>query len=247
MLELNKLYCMDCVEGMRQMDNGSVDMVLSDLPFEITENDWDKAILPVPMFKQLNRIIKSDGAIVLMSAGLYTAELILANKIYYRYSYVWKTKEKRNFLNANRMPLRQHIDIPVFYKLLPVYNPQKTHGHKPVNKYTKHSSDGSNYGKTTIGVSGGGQTDRYPTTIIDIPYRTITNRLHPTQKPVELMEWFIKTYTVPGQLVLDITAGSGTTAEACMQLQRNFIGFELNPEYISIAERRLSAVQLRMV
>jgi DNA modification methylase len=198
------------------------------VPFEITENEWDIVIPPVPMFEQLNRVIKDNGAIILMSAGLCTAELILANSKYYRYTLIWKTKERRNFLNANRMPLRQHIEVPVFYKSLPVYNPQKTYGHKPVNKYKKHSSDGSNYGKTKINTEGGGQTDRYPTSIIDIPYKSIKKkeRIHPTQKPAEVMEWIIKTFTNEGMTVLDFAAGGGTTAIACINTNRKFICFE---------------------
>ena len=188
MLDINKIYLGNCLELLKNIESNSIDMIISDLPFAMTENNWDEIIPIKPMFQELNRVIKDNGVIALMSAGIFTAKLIIGNKKYYRYSCIWKTKEKTNFLNANKMPLRQHIDIPIFYNRLPIYNPQKTTGHKPINFYTKHSSDGSNYGKTCIGVSGDGNTDRFPTTIIDIPYKTIKNneRLHPTQKPVEL-------------------------------------------------------------
>ncbi|QCH27344.1 DNA-methyltransferase [Clostridium tyrobutyricum] len=249
---INLIINGDCIEVLQTIKSKSIDLVLSDLPFEMTENTWDKIIPIIPMFDELNRVIKDNGAIVLMSAGSFTAELILSNKKYYRYSWIWKPKEKTNFLNANRMPLRQHIDIPVFYRNLPTYNAQKTYGHKPVNKYRKHSSDGSNYGKTKIGTSGGGQTDRYPTTIIDIPYKTIKNRLHPTQKPVELYEYLIKTYTNEGDTVLDFAAGSCTLAEAAINRNRKYICIEKEKEYYSKANERIKkhllyGQQLKMV
>jgi site-specific DNA-methyltransferase (adenine-specific) len=244
MIETKEIFInSDCLEqdGIPKIPSGSVNLVLCDLPFEMTKNYWDKIIPTAPMFKEINRVIKENAAVLLMSAGSYTAELIKGNEQFYRYSMVWKTKERRNFLNANRMPLRQHIDIPVFYKKLPVYNPQKTEGHKLVNSYTKHSSDGSNYGKTKIGTSGGGQTDRYPTTIIDIPYKTISikDRLHSTQKPVELYEWIIKTFSNEGDTVLDFAAGSGTAAIACKNLNRKFICFEKDVEIYKKAYKRV--------
>lgn len=233
----------DCLgtEGLSKLPSKSIDFIICDLPFEMTENHWDKIIPPVPMFKELNRVIKDNGAIALMSAGIFTAELMLSNKKHYRYSWVWKTKERRNFLNASRMPLRQHIDIPIFYKKLPIYNPQKTYGHNPVNKYRQHTNAGKNYGKTKIGMEGGGQTDRYPTTVIDIPYKTIkiSERVHETQKPVELYEWLIKTYTHEGMTVLDFAAGGGTAAIACMNTGRKFICFEKDSEIYKRAYKRV--------
>lgn len=239
---INEIIHGDCIEVLKEIKDNSIDFILSDLPFEMTENKWDKIIPTVPMFNELNRVIKDNGVIALMSAGLYTAELMLANKKWYRYSWIWKPKEKTNFLNANRMPLRQHIDIPVFYKNLPVYNPQKTYGHKPMNKYCKHKSDGSNYGKTVINTSGGGQTERYPTTIIDIPYKTIGSkeRLHPTQKPVELYEYLIRTYTNTGMTVLDIAAGSCTLSEAAINTDRHYICIEKEEIYCRIGRERVN-------
>lgn len=230
---LERIINADCMEILKNFNDKSVDMVLSDLPFNMTNNKWDNTIPIIPMFNELNRIVKDNGIIVLMSAGLFTAELILSNRKYYRYSLVWKPKEKTNFLNAKKMPLRQHIDIPVFYKKLPTYNPQKTQGHKAMNKYTKHSSDGSNYGKTIIGSSGGGRTDRYPTSIIDIPYKSIksSERIHPTQKPTELYEYLIKTYTNKNDFVLDIAAGSCTLAEAAINTNRNYMCIEKEEQY----------------
>jgi len=145
---INQIINGNCLEIMKKIESNSIDMILSDLPFEMTENEWDKIIPFEPMWEQILRITKDNAAIVFMSAGMFTAELMLSNKKHYRYSWVWKPKEKANFLNANRMPLRQHIDILVFYKKLPIYNPQKTHGHKPINKYKQHTTAGANYGKT---------------------------------------------------------------------------------------------------
>jgi DNA modification methylase len=238
-LEINKIYNMDCLIGMKSVPDKSINMILSDLPFEITENAWDKIIPLVPMWEQFKRIITDNGAIVLMACQPFASELILSNKKLFRYEFAWKMKHPRNFLNANRMPLRSHINIPVFYKKLPVYNPQKTFGHKPVNKYCKHSSDGSNYGKTKINTEGGGQTSRYPTTVIDIKYKAIKDRIHSTQKPVELLEWLIKTYTVPGQLVLDCAMGAGTTAVACWNTGRDYIGYELDSDIFQKAIKRV--------
>lgn len=238
---INQIINDDCLNALKAIEDNSIDLVISDLPFEMTENEWDKIIPIKPMFDELNRVIKDNGIIALMSAGLFTAELMTGNKKYYRYSWIWKPKEKTNFLNANRMPLRQHIDIPIFYKRLPIYNPQKTTGHKPMNRYTKHSSDGSNYGKTKIGTCGGGNTDRFPTTIIDIPYKAIKNgeRLHPTQKPVELYEYLIKTYTNERSTVLDFCAGSCTLAEAAINTNRNYICIEKNKQYFNKGIERI--------
>lgn len=239
---------------MKKIESNSIDMVLCDLPFEMTNNEWDKIIPFEPMWEEVLRITKDNAAIVFMSAGIFTAELMLSNKKFYRYSWMWKPREKTNFLNASRMPLRQHIDIPVFYKSLPVYNPQKTSGHKPVNKYKKHTNAGNNYGKTKIGGEGGGQTDRYPTTVIDIPYKPIkiADRIHPTQKPTELYEYLINTYTNVGGTVLDIAAGSCTLAEAAINTDRNYICIEKEKSYYlqgkSRVEKRLSkGLQLKIV
>ncbi|NFA60391.1 site-specific DNA-methyltransferase [Clostridium botulinum] len=241
MLEVNNIYLGNCLEIMKKIDDKSIDMVLSDLPFGMTNNEWDKAIPFEPMWQEINRIAKDNASIALMAAGVFTSELVVSNKKYYRYSWIWKPKEKSNFLNANRMPLRQHINIPIFYKSLPVYNPQKTYGHKPVKKYKQHTTAGANYGKTKIGMEGGGQTDRYPTTIIDIPYNTIKikDRIHPTQKPVELYEYLIKTYTNEEGIALDFTAGSCVLAEACINTNRNYICIEKEKKYCNKAKERI--------
>lgn len=233
----------DCLgtKGMPSLKPKSVDLIIADLPFEQTSNEWDKIVPFKPMWEQINRIKKDTVAVLLMGMQPFTTLLNASNLKEYRYEYIWKMKEKRNFLNANRMPLREHLNISVFYKKLPVYNPQKTEGHKPVKKYKQHTNAGQNYGKTKIGMEGGGQTDRYPTSVIDIPYKTIKikDRIHSTQKPVELLEWLILTYSNPGAVVLDFTAGGCTTAVASITTGRKFICIEKDKEIFQRACTRV--------
>lgn len=200
----------DCLVEMNKVEIGTVRLIICDLPFGCSENYWDEPIPFEPMWEHIYRVTYPNAAIVLMGVQ----PLVTSNINDFRYELVWKTQEKRNFLKANKMPLRQHINFGVWYRSLPKYFPQKTYGHKPVNSYTKHNSDGSNYGKTKINTSGGGQTDRFPTTVIEIPYAPITDRIHPTEKPVELYEWLIKTYSEEGDTVPDFTSGAGTAARA---------------------------------
>lgn len=245
MNELNTIYNEECLEGMKKIKDKSIDMILCDLPYGVTaQNKWD-VILPFEkMWNEYNRVIKDNGAIVLTAVKPFSAMLIMSNPKMYRYDYIWKKNKSTGFLNAKKMPLRQHEEALVFYKKLPTYNPQKTTGHKPANSYTKHTSDGSNYGSTKIGITGGGQTDRYPTSILDV--KVLNNdhpdKFHPTQKPVELFEHFIKTYTNEGETVLDNCMGSGTTAVACLNTGRNYIGFEMDKSYYDLSLERIKSI-----
>lgn len=142
-------------------------------------------------------------------------------------------------MNAKRMPLRAHEDILVFYRQLPTYNPQKTTGHAPMNSYTKHKSDGTNYGKTTLGLSGGGSTERYPTSVMRFANDKQRHGLHPTQKPVDLCKQLIATFTNEGDMVLDNCAGSGTSLLAAQLLNRRYIGIEKDPGLVEVIYRRL--------
>jgi len=241
----NKIIQGDCLEVMKDIPDGSVDMILADLPYGTTACKWDTIIPFEPLWEQYKRIIKPNGAIVLMANEPFTSLLICSNIGEFKYRVVWKKNKATGFLNAKKQPLRCIEDICVFYKSQPTYNPQKTTGHKPVNSFTKHTSDGDTVGKTKTGISGGGQTDRYPTNFVD--FKVVNNdgsseegkKVHPTQKPVALMEYLIKTYTNEGDLVLDNVAGSGTTGVACQNLNRNFILIEQEPEYIEIINKRL--------
>ncbi len=241
---INQIHNMDCLEGMKLLQSKSIDMILCDLPYGVTQNKWDVVIPFNEMWDQYERIIKDNGAIVLTATQPFAAQLIASNPKLFRYDLIWKKNKSTGFLNAKKMPLRSHEYILVFYKKLPTYNPQKTTGHKPVNQYTKRSADGTNYGNTKL-VSGGGQTDRYPNSIIDIPVvnNDSKERIHPTQKPVELFEWLIKSYTNEGNIVLDNCIGSGATAVAAINTNRNFIGFEISEEYCAAANERINNLQ----
>lgn len=232
-LEKNRIYFEDCMEGMKKIPDGSIDCILCDLPYSITNNKWDSIIPLEDLWKEYERVIKENGAIVLTASQPFTSLLIQSNPKLFRYEWIWVKNKSTGHLNAKKMPLRRHESVVVFYKKLPVYNPQKTTGHKPVNTYTKHSDDGSNYGKTKTGIKGGGQTDRYPTSILEIPVMNNDDdeKFHPTQKPVALMEYMVRTYTNEGDTVLDTCMGSMTTAIACLNTGRNYIGFENNEEY----------------
>lgn len=238
---LNKIIHGNCLEMMKNIPDKSIDMILCDLPYGITaRNKWD-VILPFDkLWEQYRRITKENSAIVLNGQGLFSAKLIMSNPKWYKYTLIWEKNKVRGFLNAKRQPLRIHEDILVFYNKQCTYNPQKTTGHKPVNSFCK-ISDGMNYGKTKAGFVGGGQTDRYPVSIIKIPVvnNDLEVRFHPTEKPVALCEYLIKTYSNVRDTILDNCCGSGSTLVACKNLGRNYIGIELEENYCKISEERL--------
>ena len=234
----------DCLEKMHDIPDGSIDMILCDLPYGTTACQWDIVIPFEPLWEQYRRIIKNNGAIVLTASQPFTSALVMSNVKLIIYTRILVKNKKTGFLNAKKQPLRQVEDVVVFYKKQPTYIPQKTHGHKAVNSFTKHTSDGSTMGKTKIGITGGGQTDRYHSNVLTVPVVNNDNsngdKFHPTQKPSALFEYLIKTYTKEEDLVLDNCMGSGTTGVACKNLNRNFIGIELDPEYFKIAEKRIN-------
>jgi DNA modification methylase len=234
---------MDCLEGMKFIPEKSIDMVLCDLPYGVTSrNRWDVIIPFDQLWSQYKRIIKDNGAIVLTAVKPFSSMLIMSNPKMYRYDIIWRKNKSTGFLNAKKMPLRNHEEVLIFYKKLPTYNPQKTSGHRAANNYTKHTGDGSNYGNTKLGVSGGGQTDRYPTSVWDIKVMNNDNpnKWHPTQKPIELFEKLILTYTNPGEIILDTCSGAGTTAVAASNTNRKYICFEKDKD---IYERSLEHVE----
>lgn len=243
---MNKVLHGDCLELLRRVPDESVDLVLCDLPYALTENEWDKEIDPRLLWEHYARIMKPRGVVALTAQGAFGARLILAAERLYRYSLVWKKNKPRGFLNAKKQPLRIHEDVHVFYKQQPRYVPQKTTGHSPVHSYTKHTSDGTNYGSTKRGIKGGGSTERYPTSILEIP--VVNNddeiRVHPTQKPEALASWFIKSYTRPGGLVVDNACGSGAFLVAAKRLGRNYWGCDIDLKSVMNARawlRRVSA------
>ena len=238
-MELNKIYNEDCLVGMDKIDDKSVDMILCDLPYGTTHNKWDSQIPFDKLWSEYERIIKDNGAMVFTGQGLFSARMIVSNEKLYRYSLIWEKTKAGGFLNARRMPLQAHEDILVFYKKLPTYNPQMTEGHTPVHSYTKHTTDGSCYGETKIGISGGGSTQRYPRDVLQFKWDTQKSSLHPCQKPLEACEYFIKTYTDESDVVLDSCMGSNTTGLACKNLKRRYIGIEKDKDIFNIAEERM--------
>jgi DNA modification methylase len=238
----NEVILGGCIQVMKNIEDKSIDMILCDLPYAVTHKQkWDTLIPFDDLWDAYKRIIKDNGAIVLTAVEPFRSKLICSNSEMFRYDLIWKKNKSFGFLNAKKQPLRIHESVLVFYKKQPCYNPQKTTGHKPVNSYTKRSSDGDNYGKTKLLFSGGGQTDRYPTSIMSFPVvnNDSDNKLHPAQKPIELMDYLIKTYTNEGDIVLDNCAGSGTTLLAARKINRNFIGIESDLCYYNSCRERL--------
>lgn len=245
---INRLFEGDCLEYMEEIPDGSVDMILCDLPYGMTQNKWDSYIPLDKLWEQYNRIIKTNGAIVLTSNGVFTAKLILSQPNIYKYKWVWEKSKPTNFLNAKKQPLRKHEDVCVFYKKQPVYHPQMTKG-EPYDKGKRKNQQCGNYGDfESVHVASDGE--RYPTDIIYV--KTAESEgpvLHPTQKPIELGRYMVRTYTNPGDIVLDNTFGSGSFLVAALMEGRNFIGIEKNEDvalfkreeidYIDVAKKRL--------
>ncbi len=245
---INRLFEGDCLQYMKEIPDGSVDMILCDLPYGMTQNQWDCYIPLDKLWEQYNRIIKPNGAIVLTSNGVFTAKLILSQPDIYKYKWVWEKSKPTNFLNAKKQPLRKHEDVCVFYKKQPIYHPQMTQG-EPYDKGTRKNQQCGNYGDfEPVHVASEGE--RYPTDIIYVKTAECEGAvLHPTQKPIELGRYMIRTYTNPGDVVLDNTFGSGSFLVAALMEGRNFIGIEKNEnvalfkreeiDYIDVAKRRL--------
>ena len=229
----------DCLERMKEIPDGSVDLVLVDLPYGTTQNKWDSVIDLDEMWEQLKRICSDNTPKIMFAQTPFDKVLGCSNLKELKYEWIWEKTTATGHLNAKKMPMKAHENILVFYDKLPTYNPQKTSGHKPANSYTKHQDDGSNYGKTRVGVSGGGQTDRYPRSVQVFKTDKQKVSLHPTQKPVALLEYLINTYSNEGDTVLDFTAGSFSTGVACVNLNRKFIGIELDDNYFEIGKKRI--------
>ena len=239
MLEINKIYNMDCIEGMKYIDDKSIDMILCDLPYGVSKCNWDKTIPLNPLWEQYSRIIKNNGVIVLFGNEPFSSYLRISNIKFYRYDWIWKKSRPTGFLNAKKIPLKEHENIMVFYKKLPIYNPQGiVVGNFNNFRKAKLNKNNDIYGKEKeFGIS---KIGNYPTTILEFPSVTNKERVHETQKPVALCEYLIKTYTNENNIVLDNCIGSGTTAIACINTNRNYIGFELNKEYYEIAKNRIN-------
>jgi DNA modification methylase len=235
-----KLYKGDCLVEMNKIADKSVDMILCDLPYGTTQNKWDSIIPFNKLWEQYNRIIKDNGAIVLFCDGLFQAKLILSNESMWRYNLVWNKVLSTGFLNANRMPMRIHEEISVFYKNLGTYNPQKFKGNPLHGRGSGKNFNTFNcYGVHSF-VDNAGNTDKYPVSILEFQKPHPSKGLHPTEKPTDLLEYLILTYTNENETILDNCMGSGSTGVAAVNTNRNFIGIELDDNYFSIAEDRIN-------
>ena len=245
---INQLFEGDCLKYLKQFPDNSIDMVLCDLPYGTTQNKWDSVIPLCKLWKEYERVVKDNGAIVLTSQGLFTAQLMMSNPKMFKYKWIWEKSKPTNFLNAKKQPLRKYEDICVFYKKQPTYNPQMTKG-EPYNKGIRKKQLSGSYGEfQPVHVHSNG--DRYPIDIIYFKTAESEGRvIHPTQKPIELGRYLIRTYSNPGDLILDNTFGSGSFLVAALLEGRNFVGIEKNKnvelfktssiDFIDEAEKRL--------
>ena len=229
----------DCLERMKEIPDGSINMILCDLPYNTTKMKWDNMIPLEPLWTQYKRVIMQNGAIVLFGREPFSSKVRLSNEEMYKYDWIWEKSKATNFLFAKQMPLIAHEDIMVFYNRLPTYNPQKKIGkpyNKGIEKRTKIEAVGKiGNGNLIINESG----DRNPRSVIYFRTAESEGKFHPTQKPVALLEYLIKTYTDEGMLVLDNTMGSGSTGVACINTNRKFIGIELDEKYYDISCKRI--------
>ncbi|HEX3822677.1 MAG TPA: site-specific DNA-methyltransferase [Candidatus Sulfotelmatobacter sp.] len=232
---VNKIYQADCLEGMRHLPPGSVDMILSDLPYGVTANAWDLRIDLERLWAEYKRVIKPRGAIVLTARCPFDKLLGMSNFPWLRYEWIWEKSRATGFLDAKRVPLRAHENVLVFCDRSPPYSPQLEKG-EPYRSTRKARFD-ANTGKHLRAAVTENPGFRYPRSVLHIASES--NTIHHTQKPVALFEYLIRTYTKPGDLVLDSCMGSGTTAIACLNAGRYFIGFELDPECFKAAQQRI--------
>ena len=229
---------MDCLDGMKLIPDKSIDMILCDLPYGTTKCKWDTVIPFEPLWEQYERIIKDNGVIALTASQPFTTKLINSNINLFKYEWIWEKSKATGFALCNKRPMKAHENVCIFYKKQPTYNPQKTEG-KPYKQRlgtqeSKEFSTGTKRNDNTTGL-------RYPRSVVY--FKTAESegkQVHPTQKPLALFEYLINTYTNEGELVLDNCMGSGTTAIACLNTNRNYIGFELDEKYYKTAVDRIN-------
>lgn len=248
MSERYQLYQGDCLKLLRSIPDSSIDMVLCDLPYGCTRNEWDKPIDLGALWPQYKRVIRRGGGVIaLFGKQRFAIELAASNLKQFRYKIVWQKTNGTDFLNANRKPLSCHEDILVFYDKQPTYNPQKRTGFKPYLKdqLTNSKRRTSNFGEFRPALYQENKDgSRYPIDVVTYAYSQQNG--HTTSKPVPLCEWLIKTYTNEGMTVLDNCMGCGTTGIACMNTGRRFIGMELNQKFFDMASERIAAAASRL-
>lgn len=230
----------DCLELLKKVPTGSVDFILADLPYGTTMCAWDSIIDLDKLWIEYLRVAKENAAIVLTSAQPFTSHLVMSKPDLFRYDWVWEKGNATGFFNAKLMPLRAHESVLVFYRKLPTYNPQKTTGH-PLKTTKKKVVTSECYGKD-ISLPSYSSTERYPRSVQFFKSDKQKANYHPTQKPVDLMRYLIRTYSNEGDTVLDNCMGSGTVGVASVLEKRNFIGIELNKQYFDIASTRINQV-----
>lgn len=223
----------DCLELLKDIPDGSVDLILTDLPYGTTQNKWDSVISLDELWQQYERVIKDSGAIALTAQTPFDKVLGCSNLKLLRYEWIWQKTQGTGHLNAKKMPMKNHENVLIFYKRLPTYNPQTTEG-KPYTQKSGRGSSNYNQQERVITENSG---YRYPLTVQCFKS---DKGLHPTQKPVALLEYLIKTYTNDNDVVLDSCMGSGSTGVAAVNTNRKFIGIELDPDYFAIAEQRIN-------
>ncbi len=231
------LYNDDCLNILPRIPDRSIDLTLTDPPYGTTQCKWDLIIPFEPMWKELKRIIKDNGCIALFGTEPFSSYLRLSNLDWFKYDWVWNKKNISNPLIAKYQPLRQHEIITIFYNKSCNYYPIKTDLH--IERDWKQYNKTDLHGKVNVGFSGKTK-GKYPKSIIEFS-NAVRNKLHPTQKPIKLCEYLIKTYTNENDTVLDFTMGSGSTGVACKNLNRNFIGIEKENKYFNIAKQRINA------
>lgn len=237
------LFYGDCLEIMAHVEDKSIDLILCDLPYGTTRCKWDVVIPFDALWKEYERIIKDNGVILLFSQAPFDKLLACSNLKLFRYEWIWEKTQATGHLNAKRMPMKAHETILVFYKKMPTYNPIKTTGHirKTASAKSKIGNRNNLYGNYKL--TDYDSTERFPRSILHFPSDKQIACFHPTQKPVDLLAYFIQTYTNKGNMVLDNTSGSGTLAVACEQLDRQWICIEKEKEYCDITVNRLSSIQ----
>ena len=264
MIEIDNIYNEDCLVGMQRIPDGSVDCIISDLPYGSTACSWDSVIPFEPLWEQFKRVTKPNAAIVLFGSEPFSSYLRISNIKWYRYDLIWDKQKGTGFANANKMPMKSHENISVFYQHLPSYNPQMGIGSPYIRKgrvrksgsrifSTRELTDDEKQNPSVItnkssiasvvSKEKSSNGERYPLSVIYYSNANHFEVLHPTQKPVDLLRYLILTYSNPNDLILDATIGSGTTAVAALMEKRHFIGFELNKEYYDKAVRRIAEIR----
>lgn len=237
------LYQGDCLDEMDKVADHTVDMILTDLPYGTTKNVWDVPIPLDQLWEQYKRVLKPGGVALLFAQMPFGADLINSNRKWFRYEWIWYKTMAVGFLNANRMPLRSHENILVFYEKLPKYHPQKTQGEPYLRKRAGRRT--TNYGKFVDMETSSPDGTRFPIDVISFSNANNSNKIHPTEKPIDLLEYMIRTYTDEGETVLDSCMGGGSCGVACQHLGRNFIGIEKDVGYFEAAKKRIEEAAKR--